>query len=327
MAIMPLFLYKNENINIEYDIDLTEMLIELLDKNTPIKKDSEYVNDYLGKDEATEDNIKNYKKVPVFTDIENDMYDFCESICKEIEKIPGVESARAKKSQSLGMSTYITVNFTQPSKTDKDVIDASKKDPKFLGHYLSGFKSGGGYAGEYRLKFRLSNHDVKRATDADVILDVTGQTYEDFKNEVLNLCKKRVQQLDNYFDNFKKTGKISPKQIKRNEERKTRRDAYNEILNVIYNNLSVTLKESFGGTRLKSMVELEAENVLQYLDMSNIKLEDIVNAVEVEFSDEPIIYAKLLAICAECLVENVIEYTFDGGFDYELLFDDMRSKM
>ena len=327
MAVVPLFLAENINTNIDYDIDLTEMLIELLDKNVPIKKDSEYVNDYLGKDEATEDNIKNYKTVPVFTDLENDMYDFCTAICKEIEKIPGVEEARAKKSQSLGMSTYITVNFIQPKKTDKDVIEASKNDHRFLGHYLSGFGKDGGYNGEYRLKFRLSNHDVKRATDADIILDVTGKTYEKFKDEVINLCKKRVQQLSNYFNDFKKTGKISPKQIKRNEERKARRDVYNEILNVIYRGLSKSLKESFGGERLQSILEVEAQNVLEYLKFTNTKIEDIISAVESEFAQTKIAYSRLVRIVAECLVDNVIEYTFDDEFDYELLFDDIEQRI
>lgn len=88
-----------------------------------------------------------------------------------------------------------------------------------------------------------------------------------------------------------------------------------------------SLKESFGGDRLQATLENEADNVLKYLEVCDVKLEDIVNAVEVWFRDKPIYYAQLLAICADCLVDNIIEYTFNGVFDYDLLFDDMLKEI
>lgn len=325
MAVHFLFNYSED---FDFDIDLNKVLNEILDKNTKIKLDSEYVNDYLGKDEATEDNIKNFKNVAVFKELEDDMESFCNDIAKEISKIPDVEDVKIKKSKSLGMSTYIIVTFEKPSPNDKSLKPYINKDSKFINHYLSGFGNGG-YGGEYRLKFRLSNHDVVKATDADVEINVTNKIYNEFKDEVVKMCKKRMQQLDNYFDDFKRTGKISPKQIARNKERNERRNAYNkiyhEIINVLINKLPLT--ESFGGERLQAVIETEAENILDYLNICNVKLEDIVSAVESEFRDCKVSYVQLIRATAECLVENILDYTFEDSFDYNLLFDDIRKEL
>ncbi len=325
MAVHFLFNYSED---FDFDIDLNKVLNEILDKNTKIKLDSEYVNDYLGKDEATEDNIKNFKNVAVFKELEDDMESFCNDIAKEISKIPDVEDIKIKKSKSLGMSTYIIVTFEKPSPNDKSLKPFIDKDSKFINHYLSGFGNGG-YGGEYRLKFRLSNHDVVKATDADVEINVTNKIYNEFKDEVVKMCKKRIQQLDNYFDDFKRTGKISPKQIARNKERNERRNAYNkiyhEIINVLINKLPLT--ESFGGERLQAVIETEAENILDYLNICNVKLEDIVSAVESEFRDCKVSYVQLIRATAECLVENILDYTFEDSFDYNLLFDDIRKEL
>lgn len=325
MAVHFLFNYSED---FDFDIDLNKVLNEILDKNTKIKLDSEYVNDYLGKDEATEDNIKNFKNVAVFKELEDDMESFCNDIAKEISKIPDVEDVKIKKSKSLGMSTYIIVTFEKPSPNDKSLKPYIDKDSKFINHYLSGFGNGG-YGGEYRLKFRLSNHDVVKATDADVEINVTNKIYNEFKDEVVKMCKKRIQQLDNYFDDFKRTGKISPKQIARNKERNERRNAYNkiyhEIINVLINKLPLT--ESFGGERLQAVIETEAENILDYLNICNVKLEDIVSAVESKFRDCKVSYVQLIRATAECLVENILDYTFEDSFDYNLLFDDIRKEL
>ena len=313
----------------DFDIDLNKVLNEILDKNTKIKLDSDYVNDYLGKNDATEDNIKSYSDLEIFSELKSDMRSLCDSIASEVSKIPGVEGVKVKSSGSLGMSTYITVSFIKPSPTDKNLKSYISKDLKFINHYLSGFGNGGGYEGEYRLKFRLSNHDVVKATDADVEVNVTNKIYNEFKDEVVNMCKKRIQELNSYLNDFKKTGKISNKQVERNKERKQHRDAYNriyhEIINTIMNKLPIS--ESFGGERLQAVIETEAENILDYLNMCNIKLEDIVSAVETEFRDYKINYIQLIRATAECLVENIIDYTFDDSFDYDLLFEDIRKEL
>ena len=253
MAVKPLFNIEDY----EFDYDLSSFLIELLTKTDKIKKDSEYVNDYLGTDEATEDTIKNYKKVPVFTELEQDMKQFCDDICKEIETIPGVESATCKSSRSLGMSTYITVHFVKPTNNDRDIQPYLKQDRKFINHYLGGFGDGNGYEGEYKLKFRLSNHAVVRATDADFEIDVTDRVYNDFKDEVIKICKKRVQQLQSYIADFKRTGKISPKQVQRNIERRKRKAAYNEVLLTMFDKLS--LNESISNSQLLRKINRRME--------------------------------------------------------------------
>ena len=329
MAVMPLLF---EYDLVDYDINLTPLLKELLDKDTPIKLDSEYVNDYIGKEEATEDNIKKYSDCPVFTELKDDMYNFAEDICKTIRKYPEVKSAVVDSSKSVGLSTYIDIIFKHPKDFDKDVPRLLAKNKKFLNWYDSG-KGGvsNGLAGEYKLNIRLSNHEPK-ITGADVYINMKDKLFNDVRDRVLFYVKDRIAYINKAWKDYKTKGIFPQGQETRNHARsaatKSRQPWISEqMMLLIKNNLSQTLKESFGKDRLQSIVEVEAENVLEYLKMSNVKLEDIVSAVESEFAKEPIIYANLLAACAECLVENVIEYTFDGGFDYELLFDDIRDKL
>ena len=75
-----------EYVNSDYDYDLTSRLIELLTTKTPIKLDSEYVNDKYNFDKATEQNIKQWANDPIFTELKDDMYDFASVIADEIEK-------------------------------------------------------------------------------------------------------------------------------------------------------------------------------------------------------------------------------------------------
>lgn len=325
MAVKP-FIYF-EDISFNYDYDLSTLLDEILTKTEPIKLDSEYLNDYIGTDDIEEKDVKNYKGHPVFNDLKDDMWNFATEICNEIKKIPGVENATVKRSKSVGLSTYISVSFTQPNKNDPKLAPYLKDDKKLITHYLGGYGDGEGYQGEYFTKIRLSNHDVKKATNAEFILDIHNEKFDQFKNEVLSICKKRVRQLQSYFNDFLKNRKITDKQKERNAKRRARLDAYNEIINVIYRGLSKSLKESFGGERLQATLEIKAQNVLDYLKYTNTKIEDIISAIESEFADVRIAYSRLIRVCAECLVENIIEYTFEDSFDYELLFDDMRQKM
>ena len=321
MAVKSLFIYED----FDYDIDLNTVLKEIIDKHSKIKLDSEYVNDFLGKDEATEDNIKSYSDLKVFDELKSDMRSLCDSIASEVSKIPGVEGVKVKSSGSLGMSTYITVTFEKPSPNDRSLKPYINKDNKFINHYLSGFGNGGGYEGEYRLKFRLSNHDVVKATDADVEINVVNKVYNEFKDEVINICKKRVQQLDNYLNNFKKTGTISPKQVARNKERKQRRDTYNNVYHEIK-----TFNFGLDDNQMRiAFVAFDRDNTgeIDYLNMCNVRLEDVVSAVEAEFRDYKVDYISLLKATAECIVENIIDYTFEDSFDYELLFDDMRKEL
>lgn len=322
------------NYNFDYMIILTESGdFQILDRDTVIKKDSEYVNDYLGIEDATEDNVTSYGNLPIYNTLKADLKKMAEETCEKIKNNfrDKIEYTKVVSSDKTGISTYVTVKFRFPERTDSDVREHLVNNSKFLDWYKSG-KNGinNGMGGEYKLDFRISTHNLDD-TPYNVSINANPKTYEDIEKIIFKYVRERYAYIKKAWNEYKKTGELPEGQLQRNQDRKAAENAnkpqWKELFKHIKLCVAKSLKESFGGTRLKSIVELEAENVLQYLDMSNIKLEDIVNAIEVEFADEPIIYSKLLAICAECLVENVIEYTFDGGFDYQLLFDDIRARM
>lgn len=314
---MGVFSYKSNNMLTEdFDYDLTDLLIEILTKDEPIKVDEDYIED---EEDVDKDNIWKYQSNPVFVELKSDMTDFCEEIKNEILKIDGVESVVIKPSKSVGLSTYITVNFTKPP-----------RDSKLNSDYLNG------YAGEYKLKFRLSNHKVTKATDADVLVDLLGKKFNEFKTEVVDVVKQRVQQLSNYYRDFKNTKKVSSSQKQRNKERKARKQTYNTNVmgrkpsggNKGYNNNSwrqqqesFSMLESFGRDRLYSMLD---DNVIDYLNAVHTDLEEVVSMVEKHFGLKEYGYVDLLRAAAECLNTFIIEYTFeDDNFDYDLLFNDM----
>lgn len=310
-----------EYITEQYDYDFTSYLIELLDKNTPIKLDSEYVNDYNGNDEATENNIVKYADCPVFGELEKDMLKFCDEICKEIEKIPGVESARAKSSKSVGCSTYITVLFKHPDKNDPKLAKYLKADKQFLTHYEQGFGDGsGGYASEYKLKFRLSNHDVKKASDAGVEVNVLGKTFNEFKTFVIDTVKKHVEQLNSYLANYIQTGKISDKQKERNRVKKDRESKYNKVYHRRESLNRMIISESFGVQRLRTLLNPET---IDYIEMTHTNLENVLELAEQEKELKSLTYIDLLKLVAGCLNAYIIEYTFDETFDDAIFIDDL----
>ena len=314
-----------EYVNSDYDYDLTSWLVELVSTKTPIKLDSEYVDDKCDFDKATEQNIKQWANDPIFTELKDDMYDFASVIADEIEQLPGVESVVPKSSKSVGLSTYITVHFRKPTKDDPFIKQNTKKDKSFLGHYLSGFGEDGGYEGEYSLKFRLSNHPVKYATDAGVEVDILGKVYNEFKNEVVNKCKKHIQSLDNYLKDFARTGKISPKQIKRNQERKERKDKYNRKTTEILHKLTKSnyLKESYGTEALYSRLDRDVQSLLQRY---YINTEDIIDAIQVYFRELPMVFADLIRIAALCINSNIHNYIIDtDNFDLQAFLNDMET--
>lgn len=314
-----------EYVNSDYDYDLTPMLIELLTTKSPIKLDSEYVNDKYGFDKATEDNIKQWANDPIFAELKDDMYDFATVIADEIEQIPEVESVAVKSSKSVGLSTYITVHFKKPTKNDSFIKQNIKKDKAFLGHYLSGFGDDGGYEGEYTLKFRLSNHPVKYATDAGVEIDILGKVYNDFKNDVVNKCKKHAQSLNNYLKDFARTGKISPKQIKRNQERKERKDTYNGKIHELLSksNTFKYLKESYGTEVLDSRLDMDTQELI---NKYHINKEDIIDAIQVYFREVPMVFVDLIRIAAACINANIHSYILDDtDFDLQGFLNDMET--
>lgn len=314
-----------EYINSNYDYDLTRLFLEILAKNKPIKLDSEYINDANDFDNATEDNIKQYANDPTFKELKSDMYDFATDICKDIKKLPEVEDATVKSSQSVGLSTYITVKFKLPTKDNPIVRKGLETDKKFIGHYKSGFGDGHGYEGEYTLKFRLSNHAVKRATDADKDINITGKTYDRFRDEILNVCKRHAQKLDNYLKNFANTGKIPDKQKQRNLDRRERDRLYNNNIKELLTYLckSYVLKESYGTEVLDTRLDIDTQSLF---NRYHINKEDIIDAVQVYFREVPMVFADLIRIAAACINANANSYILgNNDFNLQEFLNDMET--
>lgn len=303
-----------------HDYDLTSLLIEILTKDEPIKSDEDYLDT---EEDVNSSNIWKYKDDPVFIELKSDMEDFCNEIKKELLQIDGVEKVIIYTSKSVGLSTYITVKFKKPP-----------RDSKLNSDYLNG------YGGEYELKFRLSNHKVFKSTDADVLIDILGKKFDQFKTEVVNIVTQRVQQLNNYYRDFKNTKKISASQKQRNKDRKARQSSYTSDVvskktkyggNKGYNNDSMRKKESlrihesFGKDRVSSLLDT---NTISYLDSANVNLEELISRVEQYFGFQEYDYVTLLTTLASCLNSFIIEYTFDEtSFDYDLLFNDMQKQL
>ena len=316
-----------EYVNSDYDYDLTAKLIEILTTKSPIKLDSEYINDANDFDDATEQNIKKYAEDPTFAELKDDMEDLVSLIADEVKKIPGVASTKVGRSTSVGLSTYLTVKFVEPTKEDEIIKQGMETNPKFLHNYMHGFVNGdgGGYAGESKMKIRLSNHAVKYATDAGYIVDILGKTYIQFRDEVIALVEKHLQSLDNYLRDFARTGKISPKQIKRNKERKAREDKYNgKIRDSLYILKSSNyLKESYGTEALESYLDPDTAETLHRF---HINLEDIVDAVQIYFKQLPMVFAQLIHIASNCINAEPDSYIYaDTKFDLQAFLNDMES--
>lgn len=310
----------------DYDIDIFQYLIEILNKNEPIKLDSDYLNDYFNRNDITEKDVWQYKNTDFMDDLKADMYDWVNVIKSKVEKIPGVDYVDIIGSNQAGLSTYLKVMFKRPDENDPIAKEKLKDDPKFLTHYFSGFGQDGGYDGEYRLKFRISNHPEHRGADTNVFMNILGHDYNWIKQQIIGLCNKRADQLAHYWQDYCRTGKISPKQIKRNNDRREGKDIRLEYLKngYISDRHIKFLKETFGGDRLYTMLDT---NVLNYLKDVNVDIEDIVADIEAYFQSVRIDYMALLYILTQCLNRYVIEYTFDDGFDYDLLHQDMKKEI
>ena len=100
-----------------------------------------------------------------------------------------------------------------------------------------------------------------------------------------------------------------------------------DLLQYMKSYIAKSLEESFGSDRLQAVLEIEAQNVLDYLKFTNTKIEDIISAVESKFRDYKVNYVQLIKATAECLVDNIIDYTFEDSFDYDMLFNDIREEL
>ena len=307
----------------DYDIDIFQYLLEILNKNEPIKLDSEYLNNYYNKNDITETDVWQYKDTEFMDDLKADMRNWVTTIKSEVEKIPGVDYADIIGSNQAGLSTYLKVMFKRPDENDPVAKEKLKDDPKFLTHYFSGFGHDGGYDGEYRLKFRISNHPEHRGADTNVFMNILGHDYNWIRQQIIELCNKRANQLTHYWRDYCKTGKISPKQIKRNKDKREGKDIRLEYLrNGYISDAHIKfLKETFGGDRIQTLLDA---NTLSYIDTTDVNLEDIVANVETHFQSSSIDYITLLFILADCLNKFILDYTFDTGFNYDHLYEDME---
>ena len=336
MAVKPLFL--DEDIQYDYHIMLTEADLNILKYNEPIKLDSEYINDFLNRTDVTEEDVPNFSDLELFDLLKADMEFMANKICASLRALPQVADAYVGRSGSVGISTYITVDFNRLTLEDahltpKELEKAQERinnDPKFVSHFESGFGHGEGMSGEFKLKIRLSSHPYHR-TDAYIDINILGKVYQYFKKRVTARVKERINYIDVAWTQYCKTGKLPKNQAQRNTQRKTAKSNLEpvvmELLNHMKSYIAKSLKESFGSDRLQAVLEIEAQNVLDYLKFTDTKIEDIISAVESEFRDYKVNYVQLIKATAECLVDNIIDYTFEDSFDYDMLFNDIREEL
>lgn len=314
MAVKPLLIYNY----VDYDIKLSNYIIELLTHEEPIKTDTEYINDYYGDDRATGKRVSLFADCPVFIDLKTDMESFATEICNAISERPEVKSATVNDSPNhAGISTYITVLFKHPKEFDSAFVqDKLKTDPQYITHYESGIGNGEGLGGEYKLEFRLSTHDVSRrkGTSADVYIDITGKVFDYFKRRVLSYVDDRIRYINDAWQNYKEKGEYPQEQIERNRIRSrakhSRRPWIQEMFISKLNNYKLT--------------ESTASNIIEvnkYLQSINLSMDDLLIWVDFMFSDIPV--EKLIDVMAICLSENIIEYTYEDRFDYELFYNDL----
>lgn len=235
MAVTPLFVHSSFD-GVDFNFVISDSLLEILDKNTPIKKDEDYVNDYYNFNDATEDNIENYSSCPIFSELKDDMGNYCTEICNKVKRLPGVEDAFVDRSNRVGISTYITVKIKHPKDYDKDIDYTDLDDKRFIDLYDNGIGGrGNGLSGEYKLRFRLSTHRPgSHGTDANYDIDVTNKIYNYFKDKVINHVKNRVYYVRTAWKNYKETGELPANQQLRNRSRvsarQQRRAQYTEAI-------------------------------------------------------------------------------------------------
>ena len=157
-------------------------------------------------------------------------------------------------------------------------------------------------------------------------MNILGHNFDWIKDTIVKVCTKRAKDLQNYWKDYCKTGRISKNQIKRNQDRKNQNFLVLEYLNKGYipDRYMNLLKETFGKDRLQYMLD---DNILDYLDTVNVDLEDIIYEVEVAKQFKNYDYIRLLQVVANCLNQYIIEYTFDDEFNYELLLNDVQDAL
>ncbi len=303
--------------------------LRILDYNEPIKLDSEYVNDYLGSNEATERNIETYSSLPIFTDLKADIKQMCEEIKSIIEDRFDTEYVKVESSARTGISTYITVKFKMPSSTDVDVISYLQRDRNFLNHYIYGINNeGNGMGGEYKLEFRVSTHRVND-TESNVSINAHNKTYQDIKDIILRYVKERDEYIKNVWNTYKQTQTLPSNQSTRNRDRirdkRSNQPQWTELYKYLKSHIYRTLAES-NTSKSYSVFTSEIDNIFNCLQFCNVYLYDIFDLVESKFYNYSPHYT-LWKTCIEALVENITEYTIEDSFNYNLFLVNMKNRL
>ena len=311
---MKLFIKENDSLRI-------------LDYNEPIKLDSEYINDYLGSNEATERNIETYSSLPIFTDLKADIKQMCEEIKSIIEDRFDTEYVKVESSARTGISTYITVKFKMPSSTDDDVIPYLQRDRNFLNHYIYGINNeGNGMGGEYKLEFRVSTHRIND-TESNVSINAHNKTYSDIKDIILHYVTERDEYIKNAWNTYKQNQTLPHNQSTRNRIRAKRSNQpqWTELYKHLKSHIYRILAES-NTSKSYSVFTSEIDNIFNCLQFCNVYLYDIFDLVESKFYNySP--HCTLWKTCIEALIENITEYTIEDSFNYDLLFSDIENRL
>lgn len=285
--------------------DLTKL--KMLSQYDNIKADEDYVNDYLQshkdskyvlnkfrRDKAGKveipviDNVTvlQYEDCPIFPVLKHDMFEMCDTICKELKTFSGVLSAWATRSTKLGISTYIHVKYDKPDYNSKEVKEKKQEDKDFIKRFEDYMED------EFEQEFRISTH-TQGHENVNYNIDVRNHVYKYFRDKVREHVKDQVKYIRKTWKEYIKTSEIPEEQLRRIEKHRSRGE------------------------------EAEYYEALKYLKYSNTTVETITKQINFKYRKTSVHPSLLSYIYKKCLSENIIEYTLDPNFNFKLLCEDI----
>lgn len=262
----------------------TESLFnELINANDKISRWEDYVDDYDSNRPR-----KSYSNDTTLLDVKNDLLDMIQSLDSDLQSIPKVRSVKFKSSSHVGLSNYIEIKFEKP------------RDDKYLKYYGS----------EYMLNIRLSDHIPQGGYASSVTnnLDIVGRTFNDVKEDILNIARTQSNKLSQFESNWKK--KCKPSSTRKNQHKASAKNNKNRYKN-----------ESYTKALMKTYVEPYVE---QYLESVDVAVEYIIPELNHRVDFEDLNYRQIVDIVVHCLNTNIIDYTFDDFMNWELLANDVQ---
>ena len=287
--------------------DLTKL--KMLSQYDNIKADEDYVNDYLqshkdskyvlnkfrrNKDGEIEipviddETVLQYEDCPIFPVLKHDMFEMCDTICKELKTFSGVLSAWATRSTKLGISTYIHVKYTKPDYNSKEVKEKEKEkeNKEFVKNFEDFMED------EFEQQFRISTH-IQGHENVNYNIDVRNHVYKYFRDKVREHVKDQVKYIRKIWKEYMKTSEIPEEQLRRIEIHRNRGES------------------------------AEYYEALQYLKYSDTTIETLTEQLNFKYCNAFVQPSLLSYVYKKCLSENIIEYTLNPNFNFKLLCKDI----